>query len=163
MGAIERAKQDVERDRHWLARQRLRSYLITNGYDPEVLAIIGRISLDMHDEFDAGRMWLLSNATGPEIDAAIETFVTRAGQHPNHIASCLPRSIRLELIDRYPKMVRERIGRYGLMDAIAWRPYQGVEVYKTPWYLVAALLIMVVVACVFGATGAWTIMEWIFG
>jgi len=167
MGAIERAMQDVEAGQHWLARQRLRSYLITNGYDADVLATIGRISYDMHDEFDAGRMWLLSSATGPEVDAAIETFVARAGTHPNDIASQLPRSVRLSVIEQYPELVRTRIERYGLATAIVDVPTTRNENGELGWLGNVVVTTVAIVGLLFAiivfVAGLQSLGEWVFG
>lgn len=167
MGAIERAKQDVEAGRHWLARQRLRSYLITNGYDADVLATIGQISQDMHDEFDAGRMWLLSSATGPEVDAAMETFVSRAGKEPNQIASQLPRAVRLKMIEDYPELARTRIEKFGLASAIAYEPRIGNEHRPFGWIGRTVITTIVIVGLVTGivvfVAGLYSLEQWIFG
>jgi len=161
-GAIERAREDVEAGRHWLARQRLGSYLTTTGYDPDVLALAGRISNEMHDEYDAGRMWLLSNATGPEVDQAIETFMTHVGKHANHIASQLPRSVRLSAIEQYPDIVRSRIDHHGLRDSIAWQPCQRGEWQGLPWYLVVVGIIVLLVLIVVVVVGVLSVGDWLF-
>lgn len=122
MNAIDRAKADVQRGQHWMARHRLRSYLTAKGYEPDLLALMGRISHEMQDEFDAGRMWLLSNQTGPEVDQAIETFMRYAGETPKQIVDNLPKAVRLAVIEQYPQTIRERICRYGLEQAIVLAP-----------------------------------------
>jgi hypothetical protein len=148
MNAIDRAIKDVERGQHWMARQRLRSYLTTNGYDPKLLALMGRISHEMHDEFDAGRMWLLSSQTGPEVDQAIETFMRQAGNTPKQIAGNLPKVVRLAVVEQYPEMIRERIHRYTLHEAICLRPAEkneARELGKVVELLLALLFLVVLI------------------
>ena len=158
MSAIERAKHDLERGNHWLARVRLRSYLDSKGYDPEVLAELGRISNEMHDDFDAGRMWLTSTAEGDRVDQAIETFLNHCHHDAHAVVSQLPRSVRLASVDGYPPVVQERLRRLGLDSAIV-----RLEQSQDPspprkrwvaWVLgIGGLLVLVfaVTSCVVGA------------
>lgn len=163
MGAVERARRDVEQGRHWLARQRLGSYLVTNGYDPDILAMIGRISYEMHDEYDAGRMWLLSSAKGSEVERAIDTFLARAGKDPNQIVSQLPRSVRLRVLEQYPESIRSRIRRCGLAEAILWDPKQKAGEGDLPWYGTAIILIVLIFCLIVFFVGVGTVTDWIFG
>ena len=54
MGAIERAREDVQVGDLGLARQRLASFLASQGYDAEALEELGRVCLAMRDLRSAG-------------------------------------------------------------------------------------------------------------
>jgi Family of unknown function (DUF6584) len=117
-GAIEKAKEDVKRGDHWLARQRLDSYLQTTGYDMDVVAELGRISLEMHNAFDAGRYWLTSAETGEDIDGAINLFLRHAGKDRVQAVKHLPKAVRLETLASYPKVAQDRLRTLGLDELV---------------------------------------------
>ncbi len=161
--ALERAEQDIERGDYGLARQRLTSYLSTRGYDPDVMARIGRISHDMHDMFQAGRFWLLSSAEGDAVDENVARFVRHAGSEPRAVVSQLPRAARLSRLEDYPAVVQERLRRHGLDEAIVIAARAAAQGGRTSWgeraLLIGCLATVVLVVIVF-LIGAGTIVSW---
>ncbi|MBK8267809.1 MAG: hypothetical protein IPK83_05705 [Planctomycetes bacterium] len=107
-----------------MAKRRLASSLGSRGYNAEKLGRLGRVCLDMHDPYEAGRHWLLSIETGPEVDAAIEIFLDRNGRKPEQIASQVMWKMRLERIEGYPEVVRIWLAELGLGGCIV-RPFRA--------------------------------------
>jgi len=118
MGAKERAQIDIEGGDYGRARQRLASYLTSKGYDPRILAQLGDLSHDMHDYFQAGRFWLLSDAEGEHVEFEISSFIAGTGGGAKQIVSHLPRSARMASLDAYPPIALERLRRLGLDDVV---------------------------------------------
>jgi len=110
----ERVQQDVARGDYGLARTRLLSHLQQQGYSADLLARIGRLSFDMHDLTNAGRYWLISNAEGPEVDAAVRAFADRCGCNAGNMVSQLPQAFRQKPMASYPPVVQARLGRFGI-------------------------------------------------
>jgi len=166
MGALERAERDIERGDYGLARLRLVSYLSTQGYDPDLLARLGRIAYDMHDPFAAGMYWLTSTAEGPEVEEAIAAFRRRSGHTPTQIVSQLPRMLRMAGIHAYPKIVQDRLFRLGLDEAILFTPGPPRDAPVAKWKergcLAVALLVLVAGITVF-IVGLGVVSIWLFG
>lgn len=166
MSAIERAKHDLERGDHWLARMRLRSFMVSKGYDPVLLAELGLISNEMHDDFDAGRMWLTSTAVGDRVDQAIETFISHCHRDAPNVVAQFPHTVRLASADGYPPVVQERLRRLGLDSAIV-----RLEQSRDPspprkrwveWVFVIAVLLVSIFAITSCVVGARQITSWFF-
>lgn len=167
MNALQRAESDLQRGDHWLARCRIESYLQTKGYDAELLAKAGRIALEMHDKYNAGRLWLTSTAEGEDVEEAVATFLRHAGTDPVQVLRQLPRFARLVPLDSYPPVVQDRLRRLGLDGALLASVFPGrMEPSPTSWsdrvklVLVAAVVLGFVGSC---GVGANTIRSWLFG
>jgi hypothetical protein len=102
-------------------RRRLASLIGAEGYKPDLLARVGRLSLDLSEPAQAGRYWLLSDLAGAEVDAAIEAFAESCGRLPRYMASELPRFVRDWDVQAFPQIVRSRIEKYGLAEELARR------------------------------------------
>ncbi len=162
--ALDRARCDMEAGQYWLARQRLCSYLMSKGYDPAALAEIGTISWRMHDQFDAGRMWLTSNASGPEVDQAIEVFLKHCGRNPQAVASRLPAVVRLPRLEQYPPDVQRRLQSLGLGSAVV-RPTptrQAPRHVTLGWTFTVALLAFLLFVGISCVVGVGEIVSWVF-
>jgi hypothetical protein len=166
VSAIERAKRDIEEGDYGAARQRLRAYLATKGYEQEIVARLGQISYEMHDMYEAGRFWLLSDAEGSHADHAISCFLKRAGKDPRQIVSQLPHTVRLRSLDEYPEAVRARLRSLALDEAISQAGRGRASKPPNTWGdravlsgCILVLLFGVVVFCV----GLWQIGRWLFG
>ncbi|MCW5776592.1 MAG: hypothetical protein KIS87_09150 [Phycisphaeraceae bacterium] len=146
MSAHERARQDVEAGDYGMARLRLGSYLSSVGYDPATVSMLARICWDMGDPAEAGRFWLLSEDVGPDVDAAIEAFVRRAGASPAQLLSALPHWARAQKIGDYPTSVAARLrglGIEGLQIATISRVparLRGVAPWIVFWAIVGPLI-----------------------
>lgn len=161
--ALERAEQDLERGDYGLARQRLTSYLSTEGYDPQVMARIGQISCDMHDMFQAGRFWLLSSAAGDVVEDAVARFIRDAGSEPRAIVGQLPRVARLCSLDDYPDVVQERLRRFGLDEAIVFAGRAAAKGGSRTWgdrAIITGCLITAVLLAVIFLIGVGAIVSW---
>jgi hypothetical protein len=108
-------------------RRRLASFIGAEGYKPDLLARIGRLSLELKEPAQAGRYWLLSDAEGPEVDAAIEAFAQSCRGSPRLMVSELPRFARDWDVEGYPKVVRGRIVRYKLAADLELRRKSGEQ------------------------------------
>lgn len=106
---LQRVEDDLQRGDYKLAETRLSDYLRTKGYNPDLLARLGRIAHDMRDPCAAGKYWLVSNAEGAEVDASIDALVQRCGRNPRQLVSSVPRYARLKKFDDYPAIVRNRL------------------------------------------------------
>jgi hypothetical protein len=102
-------------------RRRLVSFLSSQAYKPDLLSRIARLSMELKESSQAGRYWLLSDASGPEVDQAIEAFADSCRRSPRLMASELPRFARDWDVEAYPEAVRARIDRYGLREELARR------------------------------------------
>ncbi len=168
MDTIGRAKMDLERGDYAKARQRLESYLQHRGYDPSLLAWIGRIAYDMHDLHTAGRLWLLSAEQGEKVDRTIELFLQSTADNPRQALMQLPRPVRLASIDRYPPLVQERLRRLGLADALpeVYEANPGKPTHERTLAdrMIPLLIISVVILFIGSCTlGACTALQWIVG
>jgi hypothetical protein len=162
----ERIEKDVARGDYGLARDRLLSHLHSKGYDPELLSQLGELCFKMHDLAAAGKYWLTSSAQGEKVDKAIEAFVSRCGEIPEHTAAQLPRFIRLKSSGGYPAPVRERLERIGLHEAIQRRVQLDktrprIMMKSTEWIILIIAMIIVGCAAVSCIIGAGQIGQWI--
>ena len=163
ISALQRADQDLECGDYGLARQRLTSYLSTEGYDPHVMAQIGQISCDMHDMFQAGRFWLLSSAAGEVTEDAISRFIRDAGSEPRAIVGQLPRAARLCSLEDYPDLVQERLRRFGLDEAIVLAGRAAAKGGSKTWgdhAMLTGCLITGVLLLVVFLIGLGTVVSW---
>src|SRR5687767_6717656 len=92
--ALSGARAARERDEHWHARRTLISWLARWGHDAEVLELLGRVVLEMKDEPQAGRWWLLSSATGPDVERAVDASVADWRGARRRYLSQLPHRVR---------------------------------------------------------------------
>jgi len=163
--AIERAEEDIARGDMGLARQRLNSYLRHRGYDPELLARMGRLCHDMHDLHQAGRYWMLSTDDSPEARAAIAEFVRRSASNPRHVVGQLPHASYLSDLQKYPPIVVERLKQYGLDVVWPQRTRRAARSSSVAGQFIATLgcLTIVVVGIVIFTAGCLQVWEWIFG
>ena len=167
MGATERAKQDLEQGDFAAARVRLASYLRSKGYDRTVLEELGRISLAMHDPYEAGRYWFASGAAGEEAERAIARFQDRFAREPRSLPSALPAAVRRTAFEDLPADAQQRLRERGLEAAFcdlrrAKPPYTGKRnlMTKTLGIVLATILVFVFVAFVIGLA---TIVRWLRG
>ncbi len=163
---ITRAREDEQRGDLGRARRRLKSLLRHTGYDPDLLAELGRISYEMRDLFEAGRYWLTSGATGDDVDRAIEAFIRQAGGKPESVRSQLPRVMRLASAEKYPAVVQQRLQELGLMEAVLATSARRRDVAGGRYWpiLMLVLLSVIVLLCVAScAVGASTLVGYLFG
>src|SRR5438105_10002766 len=92
-----------------VTRRRLVSLLAGEPYRPELLAKIARTCVALNESAQAGSYWLLSDAHGIEVDAAVEAFVESCQRTPRLMASQLPRFKRDWDIDSYAPAAKSRI------------------------------------------------------
>jgi hypothetical protein len=109
------------------SRRRLAGFVSAEGYPPDLLSRIARISMELRETAQAGRYWLLSDALGPEVDAAVDAFVKSCQATPRLIASELPRFQRDWDVDAYAPAAKARIARFGLADELAQRRAGGAQ------------------------------------
>lgn len=167
---FERAESDMRRGDYGMARQRLLSYLSQKGYDPQLLARIGRIAYKMKDMQEAGRWWLLSDACGAEVEQTISSFVVNRNLSIGQIMEELPVWARLDGIDEYPQVVQHRLKRFESELPIK----RGSEYDETCWTsgsvwrnaldtvlkIPVLLFILFLVASL--GVGAVSIISWLF-
>lgn len=90
---MQRARADLAAGREWKARERLLSYL-AGEYDAEALDLLGEVSYAMRDLPAAGAAWFGTGRRGEDVDAAVEAWRERHGDHFAQLWSSLPRSVR---------------------------------------------------------------------
>ena len=130
-------------------RRRLMAFVETEGYRPDLLSRIARISVQLRDPVQAGRYWLLSDATGPDVESAVEAFAESCLRSPKRMAVEL-RFAREWKLDALSRPARQRIEKYGLDAALApaahpapARPVFTVVALAALGALIAALLLFV--------------------
>ena len=163
---FERVDHDIQRGDLALARIRLESYLDRCGYDPDLLARLGRIASDMRDPAGAGRFWLTSSASGEAVETAIMELIRRCGASPEEIAMRVPRAARLSQIDHYPALARERLERHGLVEKVIWagKQREGINDPVVGSVASVVIIILTILVLVIGVTvfvaGIFAIKEW---
>jgi hypothetical protein len=108
-------------------RRRLASFIGAEGYKPDLLARVARLSIELKEPAQAGRYWFLSDASGADVDAAVETFVQSCQGLPRLIASELPRFARDWDVEAYAPAAKARIAKYGLGDELGRRAPKKVQ------------------------------------
>ena len=168
MELAERVRRDIEAGDLGMARRRLASRLAQQGYDPDLLAELGRISGQMGDRREAGRFWVMSTAEGPEVDAAVRCFVASCGGRAAQVCSQLPRASRLQTLDQYPEVARHRweeldVGPYVCPPLGSWvtfpHPSRGERAMSAGCCGLALLVVGLAVVC--AVVGAVTLFDWI--
>jgi len=166
MSALERAAEDIERGDYGLARQRLRSYLRSRGYDPDLLARIGRVCYEMHDPGEAGRYWLLSSAAGAEVEDAVTRFRWQHAARPRDLVRQLPTRGAPPTIEGYPPIVQQRLRRLGIVDelvaVIRSRRDSRASTAGVGWGVAIGVAFFTVVSVLLGIVGLLEVMSWVF-
>lgn len=165
-----RVEQDLARGDFGMARTRLLSHLQQQGYSAGLLSRIGRISFDMHDLFNAGRYWLLSDAQGAEVDAAIAAFADRCGGIAGNMVAQLPQAFRKKPMASYPPPVQVRLRRLGVTEQHLKAGPDKAALFGTGstnsmWVNWAGLVLLagaVLFSIVSLAVGAYTVVRWFF-
>lgn len=165
MSALERAEADILAGNYGLARMRLESYVSSKGYDAALLSRIGQICYDMHDLFNAGRMWVVSPAQGEQVDRAIDFFLKAAHHDPRQAAGQLLPAARRPSLDDYPPKVRERLRQLGLAEAVTEGHRHKISITARKRAFrdrVAVVIFMAVVIVCVGSciVGLKTIVSW---
>jgi hypothetical protein len=101
------------------AKTRLASYLTSHGYDPHLCGRIGDICRDMRDPVEAGRWYLVSDYADDQIEKEVHAFVLRHGHRIEQMMTALPSACRLDDIDSYPDVPRDRLTRLRANESIA--------------------------------------------
>ena len=139
--------------------------MASKGYDSDLAAKIGQLCYDMQDHCQAGRYWLLSNAQGQPVDEAIALFLKYSASEPSSIDGNLPRTLLLSDLQDYPHVVRLRLDRLGLEEAVlhAARSVSAAGQAGSNNNLLAAgcFLMAISLAAVF-LIGLGTIVHWLF-
>jgi hypothetical protein len=103
---VERARDDIRNDRLWKARDRLASALKADPANQELLELLGEVHFRMGDLPNAGRHWILTGHTGPDVDAALAAFEERWGRDPAEKLRMVP--LRTSP-DDFAGLARERL------------------------------------------------------
>ena len=105
-GALDRAREELHRDRPWKARDRLQGLLTRDPADQDVLGLLGQVCFEMRDLPEAGRYWPLTDRDGPDAAAAREALLDRYGHAPVPLIQHL--SVRAP-ISAFPPAAQERL------------------------------------------------------
>lgn len=103
---LERARTDIAAGRLWKARERLAGAIRFDRYDQTVLELLGEVHFSMGDLPAAGRLWVLTERSGHDVESAREALQERYGNDPALILESIPFGGELE---RYPVLVRSRL------------------------------------------------------
>lgn len=103
---LSRAQADIEAGRLWKARDRLHGVFVSRPGDQSVLELLGEVHFLMGDLPQAARFWMLTERSGPDVDAAIAAFEERYARDPGSALVALPIKVS---ISQYPPDVRNRI------------------------------------------------------
>lgn len=153
-----------------LERQRLTQQLRNRGrYDPDGLAELGALSLDMGDLFHAGRVWLFSNAGGEQVEQVIDYFAERCGRRPHAMLSQAPMRALKDDFAEYPEVVRGRLTRFGVSSEHV-RQRRKPKSEPTSWRTTVLVSVLFVLGLAVFLLGVVTVMVllvrwvgWIFG
>ena len=112
---LDRAANEVENNRLWRARDILCSSVQTYGYVPELFRSIGDMMLQMGDEPQAGKYYLLSVSDPTETELkAMDCFLLqyRKSDH-HHLISLFPRQARFSKLEQYPTYLQNHLRKLG--------------------------------------------------
>ena len=144
---FDRVERDLARGDLGSARRRLESHARSQPYDPDLLSRIGELALKMGDPVIAGRAFLLSSASGPEVEAAVDAFVRAQGRDSRAIAAWLramPRVVAL------PEEVWARLERHGIeLGSREVIPDRLRTTRRTRAFAVGCVVLTVAIAAVF--------------
>lgn len=110
---LDRARKDMAAQELWRARRRLEGYVGSQGYNRDVLELLGEVCWRMGDVPAAGRFWFFCPADTDEKREAIQAFVRDAGVDRAAIASRLPRRLRNVRRRLYSSDVQDRLRALG--------------------------------------------------
>lgn len=133
MTVFARAQADIDRGDLGSARRRLASTVGSVGYNPEVLAKVADLSMQMRDPVQAGRYWLLTPTTGAEVEAAIEAFALACHHDARQMASELPRFKLRYRVNEYPEVVRQRLAKFGMDQIFVQQDPDLAPVQRAGW------------------------------
>jgi hypothetical protein len=105
MKAVLRAQADVEAGRLWKARDRLQGALRSEPANQELLQMLGEVCFAMSDSPAASVYWFLTDAHGPDVDAAA---AVRAERFPTPLSLLEALPVKAPL-DAYPEEVTKRV------------------------------------------------------
>jgi hypothetical protein len=108
VGALERARAEVEAGRLWKARDRLEGYLGTDAHGQDVLALLADVCVRMGDLPAAGKYLYLTESWGGGDGVVREAFEERCGRSAVQMLRALPAKPPL---DGYPPDVAARLDR----------------------------------------------------
>jgi hypothetical protein len=133
MTVLARVQADIDRGDLGSARRRLASTVGSRGYVPDLLAKVAELSVQMRDPVQAGRYWLLTPASGPEVEAAVEAFVRACRHDARQMASELPRFRLRHKVNEYPEVVRARLARFGIDKVFVQQDPDLAPVQRAGW------------------------------
>jgi hypothetical protein len=128
--AADRAREDISAGRLWKARDRLAVAVRERPADQELLELLGEVYFRMGDLPAAGRFWLPTARTGPEIDAALAAFEERWGSSPGEMLKLVP---LCGDVDDYPESARPRLQALGERGGRAGLEWQQRERNRPNW------------------------------
>ena len=121
--AIDRARDDLDSQRPWKARERLRAYLKAFPLDAVARDLLGQTLYDMRDLPAAGAVWFLSERDDDDARAAIEAL---RGEHRRSGAAFRSSLDVRAPVEDWPPLVQERLralqAEVGSGGA-RWEPY----------------------------------------
>ena len=161
------------RDEHWRARRELISWLARWGHDAEVLALLGRVVLEMKDEPQAGRWWLLSSAEGPDVERAVDASIADWRGARRRYLSQLPHRVRKGLPKELPAPARARLQRLGIdpvrleLPSPPAKPVARLErtygdAVQDTGCVAGCIMLVIAIVTVF-VVGLVTVVRWIVG
>lgn len=155
-----RANDDMKRGDYGMARRRLISHANTCGYEPKVMARIGRIAYDMKDLDEAGRWWLLSDAKGEEVKRAIEQFVAYRNGDVAQMVKDLPRCAKLKDVTMYSMAVQRRLEELKLTEGVSAAGRSSLlKERRSPNPIFAVPFFGFLIVCLM--VGFFTVLSWI--
>jgi len=123
--ALARARDDVAAGRLWKARDRLSGAVRREPTSQDALELLGEVHHAMGDLPQAGRYWILTERTGPDVDEALAAFEERWGRDVGEKLKMVPYR---EPAEDYPPPARERIAalaEQAQAAGITWPPSDG--------------------------------------
>lgn len=147
LAVLERASDDISAGRLWKARDRLTTFVKAEPANQEGLELLGEVHLRMGDHPSAGRFWLLTERSGPEVELALQAFEERWGSNLGEKLKMVPAR---EPFDAYPPSVRARIDAFAQQAreaGIEWPPGERTDIepdglVARDWIVLAAFALL---------------------
>jgi hypothetical protein len=165
---LAKAAAEVAAGRAWRAREILRGGVLDHCLDARFLVGYGRGVAAVGHRLEAGKFLFLSGVRGPDVDPAIDLFITRyQGTELRSLVAQFPAKVRRVGLDALPEQVRLDLDRLGLPPARVARNsmHQRLERPKKLGHSLIPIgcLLMAVVLLIAALIGLREIWGWALG
>ena len=164
---LRRADEETAAGRPWRAKEILGGAVRSFSLDVRLLEAYGRLLDRLGDRVEAGKYVFLSGVRGPDVDEAIQLFISRHGKgHLNNLVARFPRLVRSLGVSQLPPVVEADLKALGLPESFP-RDQPIQQVVEPPgWRQSLSMLgcaVVSIVLLVASIVGLVVIVRWLLG